>query len=124
MPARVLIADDDANVREYLCELLSAAGYLILTAANGREVLDRMRESAVDLVIVDARMPELDGLETLRHLRHREPDLPVIAISGEDPQERAREWRQLGAAAILRKPLAPEVLEAAVGSALGCGESS
>lgn len=118
MPVRVLIADDDAGVREYLSEILSAAGYTLLTAANGREALDRLRESAVDLVIVDARMPELDGLETLRRLRQRDPTLPVIAISGAGPQLRVREWEQLGAATVLRKPFAPEILEAAIRSAL------
>ncbi len=79
----VLVVDDDPGIREYLDSLLALAGYRVEAAASGVEALARLENGlSPDVVILDIMMPEMDGLETLTHLRERDPDLPIIMLSG------------------------------------------
>ena len=100
---RVLLADDSPQIRESLSKLLRNAGYHVVTAANGNHVLDRLLETEIDLVLLDLNMPGMDGWETLDHLAHLRPSLPVIVITAQAHQ---KEWAQAeGARLLMEKPL-------------------
>jgi DNA-binding NtrC family response regulator len=80
--ARVLVLDDEDEVRSVLMRALQRAGYEALGAANGLEGLQVARTQPLDLVVTDLVMPEVDGLEFIRELGRLRPGMPVIAISG------------------------------------------
>ncbi|HBG60600.1 MAG: hypothetical protein A2Y03_00820 [Omnitrophica WOR_2 bacterium GWF2_38_59] len=80
--ARILVIDDDDDVREMLKELLERKNYEVVVASNGREGIDIYRQEPADLVITDIIMPEKDGVDTIYELGKEFPLLKVIAISG------------------------------------------
>ena len=109
----ILVVDDDEGQRALVASMLSRFGYRALTAAHGMDALKCAREHAVDLVVTDMLMPEMDGTELLRALQLERPSLPVIAVSGvEEWTEWLRIAEHLGAFASLRKPVfARQLLE-------------
>ncbi|MFN7107258.1 MAG: response regulator transcription factor [Brevundimonas sp.] len=121
MPAtRILIADDDAFLRELLVHKLSAAGHQVSTAEDGGSALFQAREMSPDLVILDAMMPILDGFEVLRRLR-ADPDtatIPVIMLTSLKREEDIVGALKLGAADYLVKPFIPDELVARIGRLL------
>jgi len=117
-PFRLLIIDDDLGVREYLAALLARFGHSVFTAASGEEALDGLGESRPDLVTLDVVLEGMDGLETLRRLKKRLPDVPVVMISGHGHARTIVEAMQLGAADFLRKPFEVEELQLAFQKAL------
>ncbi len=80
----ILVVDDDADVREYLDDILTGAGYHVHEAANGSTVIDLLRHNPVDLVVTDIVMPVTDGIETIRDVKRLSPDIKIIATSGYD----------------------------------------
>ena len=80
--ARILIIDDEEQIREMLGQMLTREGYEVVAADNGKEGMKVCREQEVDLIITDIIMPEKDGIEMILELRHDFPHLKVIAISG------------------------------------------
>jgi PAS domain S-box-containing protein len=82
MTATVLVVDDDADVRQFLVEALQTFGYHVLEAEDGYAALSLLAKSSPDLVIVDYAMPGLTGVETVRELRLKRPDLPILFVSG------------------------------------------
>jgi DNA-binding response OmpR family regulator len=84
--SRVLVVDDDEGVRELVETLLSDAGFAVASANDGTTALEIFERQAVDLAVVDMRLPGgLNGLETVRRARARHPDLKALFISGVDP---------------------------------------
>lgn len=81
MPS-VLVIDDDDQLRAYLRNLLESQGYSAQEARNGEEALRLYGRERPDLVLCDIFMPEMDGLETIRELRRRDPHVKIIAMSG------------------------------------------
>ncbi|MCP5103687.1 MAG: response regulator [bacterium] len=79
---RILIIDDDWQMREMMTQALKRAGYDVADAANGKIGMEIHREQPMDLVITDLIMPEKEGIETIRELRRDFPGLKIIAISG------------------------------------------
>ncbi len=79
---RILVIDDEAGVRDVLCELLSEEGHEVASAASGAEGLACFGAGRFDLVITDLAMPKLDGLEVTREVRRRDPTAICILISG------------------------------------------
>ena len=81
---RVLIVDDDEQVRLFVSRALSGEGYDCETATNGREALSRIQKDRYDVLLLDVLMPEADGVQVLNELRSLAPeaDMPVIAMSG------------------------------------------
>lgn len=110
-PARnptVLIADDDAGVRQFLRELLAVEEYDIHEAADGRELLRLLKAEPADLVLTDMAMPGLNGFELVRHVRVRYPQVAILAFSGSfigEPQ--LPEALEAGADIVLAKPIDP-----------------
>jgi DNA-binding response OmpR family regulator len=78
----VLVAEDDAQYRRLLKEVLENFGYQVITTANGKEALRVFQEQTPKLVITDIIMPEKEGIETIRELKKLAPDVKIIAISG------------------------------------------
>ncbi|WP_333767305.1 SpoIIE family protein phosphatase [Streptomyces sp. IBSBF 2435] len=105
---RVLIADDNADMREYLSRLLRGAGYRVSTVHDGQQALDSVRATAPDLVVSDVMMPRLDGLALVAALRSdpRTASVPVLLLSARAGQEASIEGLQAGADDYLVKPFA------------------
>ncbi|MFF7240027.1 SpoIIE family protein phosphatase [Streptomyces collinus] len=114
--ARVLVADDNADMRAYLTRLLTGAGYEVTAARDGVEALDSARRELPDLVVSDVMMPRLDGLALLSRLRGdpRTASVPVLLLSARAGQEASIEGLQAGADDYLVKPFAAAELLARV----------
>ncbi len=107
----VLIVDDDPRVRDSFERLLAAEGHRVLTAATGEAALEMVRESMPDLVVMDLRLPGMNGLETFLAMREVEPRLPVIIMTAFGTTETAIEATKLGAFDYILKPFEiPEML--------------
>lgn len=120
--ARILLADDNADLLLLQYEALSDAGHCVTTASSGSETLKKFRQGAFDLVITDIVMPDGDGLETIVALRNRHPDTKIIAMSGggrisSDGYLPVAE--KLGASRTLAKPVTPGQLLDMVDLVLG-----
>ena len=102
---RILVAEDDETFLATLEAVLIADGRfdVVGSARNGYEALDLAFSLDVDAVVMDIEMPELDGVEATRLLHEQRPDLPVLAISGHDYEERVLEIRAAGALDYVRK---------------------
>lgn len=106
--ARILLIDDDEQVRLTLAQFLETDGHLVLTARDGEEGLGVFRRERVDLVVTDIVMPRKEGIETIIELRTMRPDLKIIAMSGGGLAESAPYLdfaQQFGADAVLDKPV-------------------
>jgi PAS domain S-box-containing protein len=115
-PARVLVADDNADMREYLARLMRTAGYQVTTVTDGQAALDAVRADAADLVISDVMMPRLDGLGLVAALRAdaRTAAVPVLLLSARAGQEASIEGLRAGADDYLVKPFSAAELLARV----------
>jgi CheY-like chemotaxis protein len=79
--SRILIVDDDPDVLELLKDLFTKKGYLIECVTSGQEALDFAEKSEAAGVLLDIKMPEMDGIETLRRLKEKKPQLPVVMLT-------------------------------------------
>jgi two-component system nitrogen regulation response regulator GlnG len=104
-PLKVLVIDDEDEVRRVAADLLAAEGFTVTTATDGVEGLERAITDAPDVVVLDVQMPRLDGLGTLRRLRGDFPEVAVIMITGHADVATAVSAMQLGAYDFLLKPL-------------------
>jgi two-component system response regulator AtoC len=114
----VLVIDDDPGIRDYLEALATRQGYGVYTAADGETALAGLEKTAPDLITLDAVLPGMDGLETLRQIKQRAPEVPVIMLSGHGQARTIVEAMRLGASDFLRKPFEVEELELAFRKAL------
>jgi CheY-like chemotaxis protein len=119
MSKRILIIDDEENIRRVTRLTLQAAGYEIGEAVDGERGLEAFADGSTwDAVLLDQRMPGMDGLETLRHIKDRRPDARVIMSTAYASIELAVDAMKLGATDFVRKPMTPEILRNAVTAAL------
>jgi DNA-binding response OmpR family regulator len=124
--ARILVIDDDREVRDSIGSYLRRAGHEVRVASNGREALNGVRKPDIDLVITDLNMPDVDGIEVINELRESTASAPVIAISGGgliDKQLLLDNARMLGAVATLAKPFELSELDRAIRAALGSAKA-
>ena len=105
---RVLIADDERNIRRSLGATFRLEGYQVETADDGRQALGVLEDGQIDLMVLDLQMPELDGLETLRELRRRGHEVPVMILTAHGTIEKAVEATRLGAFDFVEKPVHSE----------------
>lgn len=116
---RVLVADDEASIRELLSKTLALADYDVDLANDGRSALERLRTTQYDLLITDLKMPGVDGLSVIREARRYRPELPIVIITGFSTEASAIEALNLGVSGYLTKPFrVPKVLATAA-KALG-----
>jgi CheY-like chemotaxis protein len=111
-PFRILVAEDDESFLDAIAQLLERDGRFAVAerARNGREAVELAEHASPDAVVMDIEMPVLDGVEATRQLRADSPDLPIVAISGHDYEERVLEMRRAGADDYVRKARLPEEL--------------
>ncbi|WP_225447484.1 SpoIIE family protein phosphatase [Streptacidiphilus sp. PB12-B1b] len=116
VPARVLVADDNADMREYLVRLLKGAGYQVDSVNDGQAALEAVRADAPDLVVSDVMMPRLDGLALVAALRtdQRTAGVPVLLLSARAGQDASIEGLEAGADDYLVKPFAAAELLARI----------
>ncbi len=120
--ARILIIEDDAEVRDLLDRVIRREGHDVVSAQNGREGISIFRKQAIDLVITDIIMPDKDGIETFLDLRRENPNLKVIAISGggcSKSDNYLNSAKLLGVDKALKKPFSPEEFLHEVNELLG-----
>jgi len=111
---RVLVVDDEASIRDLLAKMLALTEYQVDVAADGQSAIERMRAAPCDLLIVDLKLPGIDGLSVIREAKQLKPDLPVIIITGFSTEVSAIEAVDLGVSGYLTKPFrVPQVLAAA-----------
>jgi DNA-binding response OmpR family regulator len=116
---RILIIDDEENIRRVTRLTLEAAGYEVGEAGDGEKGLELFGDgSGWDVVLLDQRMPGMDGLETLRLIKGRAPVARVIMVTAFASIELAVEAMKLGSSDFVRKPMTPEILRDAVAAAL------
>jgi two-component system nitrogen regulation response regulator NtrX len=118
MPATVLIVDDEKNILLTLSQSLQLAGYRTELAGSGQVALDVISARPVDAVLMDVKMPDMDGLTALGRLHELKPELPVIMMSGHGTIDTAVRATQLGARDFLEKPIARDRLLVALRNAL------
>jgi signal transduction histidine kinase len=122
-PVRVLVVDDNAGFRESLLALLAAGDLEVLgEARSGEEALRLVDTLEPDVVLMDVRMPEMDGIQTTRRLKQLHPDMGVVALSGHEDQDIVREMLVAGASGyVLKDSDGDEILNAVLHAALGGG---
>jgi two-component system, NtrC family, nitrogen regulation response regulator NtrX len=118
MADTVLIVDDEKSILASLAGVLSDEGYQVLTAENGAQALDIIREDLPNVVMLDIWLPGMDGIEVLEEIRRTSSHLPVIMISGHGSIETAVKATKLGAFDFIEKPLALEKVVLTVDNAL------
>jgi DNA-binding NarL/FixJ family response regulator len=118
---RVLVAEDDEEFLDALEAVLADDGRFSVAgrARNGLEAVELAARLRIDAVVMDIEMPEVDGVEATRLLRERRPELPVVAISGHDYEERVLEIREAGAVDYIRKARVADDLAAALAALVG-----
>ncbi|MGB9082258.1 MAG: response regulator, partial [Desulfuromonadaceae bacterium] len=101
----ILVADDDQAIRRTLELHLSEEGFAVRTAADGHEAVEKAIQAEVDLVLLDVRLPGMDGFEVLGRIKEKRPDLPVVVITAYDDMQTAIKAIRLGAIDHLGKPV-------------------
>ena len=101
---KVLLVDDEVDFIETLAERLRARGLHVDTAHDGAAGLEKAQQTRFDAIVLDFAMPGMNGVETLRELRERDPDLQVMLLSGQSTIKTAVEAMRLGAVEVFEKP--------------------
>ena len=115
---KLLIVDDEAHIRQMMRLTLEAAGYQVDEAPTGEEGLTKFAGGGYDAVLLDQKMPGIDGLQTLRQIKSRAPQACVVMVTAFASIDLAVDAMRLGATDFLRKPMTPEALRGAVAAAL------
>jgi DNA-binding response OmpR family regulator len=114
IPVKILIVDDEPNIRLTARLALEAQGFGVEEAGDGKAALARLRLGAVDLIVLDLWMPVLDGLETLRQLRDADDKTPVVIVTAHGRISDTVAAMKLGASDFLQKPMTPAALRRVV----------
>jgi CheY-like chemotaxis protein len=112
--ARILVVDDEQDVREFVADFLEAKGYSVITAASGSDALISVEQLRPDLVLMDIRMPKMDGLEAIDRIRAIDRRVGIIMLTAVDDEGIAREAMRREAYDYLTKPLDLGYLELAI----------
>jgi DNA-binding NtrC family response regulator len=110
MSERILIVDDEADFLEVMAERMTHRGVHVATAPSAQEALRQVEAGSFDAVILDLKMPEVDGLETLKAIKARQPEAQVILLSGQATLQDGIAAMKLGALDFLEKPADMNVL--------------
>lgn len=123
MKKRILLIDDEAQIRDFMKKILTRAGYVVFTAQDGREAIEKLESIYVDLIVLDMYMPHMNGLDVLRHIRKSNiTNKPVLMVSGNHDADLRIESYRLGAYDFITKPEQTEVMLKRIENGLKIGE--
>jgi len=110
--AKIVIAEDEPDIRALITFTLRFAGHEVVSAANGAEAVDAVRREKPDIVLLDVRMPRLTGYEACRRLKADEAtrDIPIVFLSAKGQEAEVKEGLEAGAIDYILKPFAPDQL--------------
>lgn len=116
---KVLVVDDDPVVGKSFNRVLSQEkGYVVITAQNAAEALEKLREQEYDVVFTDIKMPGMDGIELAERVKAKRPWTPVVIVTGYGSKVNEERARTIGVSGFMNKPLSPEMIEESAMSAL------
>jgi DNA-binding NtrC family response regulator len=116
---QVLIMEDEPNIAKGLQMVLTESGYTVDLATTGHSALDTFYKKGFDLLVADLKLPDIDGMEVIREVKHARPDTEVVVITGYSTVPSAVEAMKLGACDYLSKPFSDDEFKTAVKGALG-----
>ena len=121
MGKRIMTVDDSASVRQMVAFTLKGAGYEVMEAVDGKDALSKVKASPVKMVITDLNMPNMDGIELIRHLRSDAAFkfVPIVLLTTESQASKKQEGKAAGATGWIVKPFKPEQLLKVVKKVLG-----
>ena len=105
LKAKVLLVDDETDFLATLAERLESRGLKVNTAASGEDAVRKVDDQSYDLIILDLAMPGIDGLETLKRIKAKQPDAEIIMLSGQGSIKTSIEAMKLGAEDFIEKPV-------------------
>ena len=104
MPAKVLLVDDEKDFLDIMAERMGAWGMEVSTATSAEKALKMVLKESYDAVIMDLMMPEMDGFSALKLFKKTRPDVPIILLTANVPEEKCMEAIKLGAMDVIEKP--------------------
>jgi CheY-like chemotaxis protein len=107
---KILVIDDEQGIRNLLDTLLRRKGYDVVLAESGRQGLDLFRRERPDVIVLDLKMPEMDGLTVLRQIKNLDPGKPVIILTGAGTAEAEQQVRALGVTEYVEKEFSLHLL--------------
>ncbi|SIT69736.1 response regulator [Edaphobacillus lindanitolerans] len=116
---RILVVDDQNGIRLLLAEVFRREGHETVLAKNGFEAVERFHETSPDCVLLDMKMPGMDGIEVLKEIKAVSPSTPVLMMTAYGEQEQIDTAKELGATDYFTKPFDIHELRAAVAGILG-----
>ncbi|MFQ5651822.1 MAG: sigma-54-dependent transcriptional regulator [bacterium] len=116
--SKILIVDDEPGIRDQLARWLNSEGYAVEHAANGKEALSCVKESNFNLVLLDLKLPDIDGFEVLEKIHKDHPDVCIIVLTGYGRDESPAQARRLGAFDFFEKPIQFDVLSERIDDAI------
>lgn len=119
VPRRILVVDDEDDLRVLLKDLLVGAGFEVLTASDGQEAIDLIKgNQRVDLALLDIQMPRVNGIEVLKYINEHAQSMPAVMLTGFADLKYAMEAREFGAKDFINKPYRVEDILATVNRVL------
>lgn len=115
---KVLVIDDELIIRISCERALTSGGYEAKSASSGKEGIEILDKESFDLVLLDLKMPDMDGFEVMKLVRHKWPDTKVIIITGYGTEQTAEQTMKHGAHNFLEKPFTPDKLLAVISDTL------
>lgn len=119
MQKKILIVDDQKDTCDLLMEILADEGYDTFSVLSGRSALNSVKKEKPDLVLLDIKMPRMDGIEALKRIKEIDKNIAVVIITGYGSLDTAREAMRLGAFDYVTKPFDIHLIRAVVSDALG-----
>ena len=115
---KILVVDDDPVVGKSFDRVLTRKGYAVITATNGPDALEKLRNERYDMVFTDIKMPGMSGLEVAERVKASQPWLPVVIVTGYGSEASQARAAAAGVSGFLHKPLSPEMIEGSAEQAL------
>ena len=118
--SKLLIVDDELDVREFAANFFRKRKIEVIAASNGQEALALFENKKPDLILLDIKMEGMDGIEVLRYIREKDKIIPIVMVTGKEPQEdeALKRCKELGVLDYIHKPLELDELEKVVLSVL------
>jgi DNA-binding response OmpR family regulator len=111
---KILVVDDEVEVCDFVKNFFSERNFEVITAYNGEEALHLIEAQTPEIVLLDIKMPVMDGMQMLKEVRRRNKHCKIIMVTAVDDTEKAQEARNYGAVGYITKPLSLEQLEQSV----------